>query len=70
MKYIIKIEETLAKCVIVEARNPDEAVKIAEDAYVDGKVVLDYDDFCEADAEYVREAKDGDKKYYEEVSNG
>lgn len=70
MKYLVKIEETLAKHVIVEAESLDEAVTIAEDAYINGNIQLDYDDFCDTDVVYVREAKDGDKKYFEEVSNG
>ena len=70
MKYLVKIEETLAKHVIVEAESLDEAVTIAEDAYINGNIKLDYDDFCDTDVVYVREAKDVDKKYFEEVSNG
>ena len=70
MKYLVKIEETLAKHVIVEAESLDEAVTIAEDAYINGNIKLDYDDFCDTDVVYVREAKDWDKKYFEEVSNG
>lgn len=70
MKYLVKIEETLAKHVIVEAESLDEAVTIAEDAYINGNIQLDYDDFYDTDVVYVREAKDGDKKYFEEVSNG
>ena len=70
MKYLVKIEETLAKHVIVEAESLDEAVTIAEDAYINGNIKLDYDDFCDTDVVYVRKAKYGDKKYFEEVSNG
>ena len=46
MKYLVKIEETLAKHVIVEAESLDEAVTIAEDAYINGNIQLDYDDFA------------------------
>ena len=56
--------------MIVDAESLDEAVTIAEDAYINGNIQLDYDDFCDTDVVYVREAKDGDKKYFEEVSNG
>ena len=69
MKYLVKIEETLAKHVIVEAESLDEAVTIAEDAYINGNIQLDYDDFCDTDVVYVREASEEDKKYYEEVNN-
>ena len=69
MKYLVKIEETLAKHVIVEAESLDEAVTIAEDAYINGNIKLDYDDFCDTDVVYVREASEEDKKYYEEVNN-
>ena len=69
MKYLVKIEETLAKHVIVEAESLDEAVTIAEDAYINGNIKLDYDDFCDTDVTYAREASKEDKKYYEEVNN-
>ena len=69
MKYLVKIEETLAKHVIVDAESLDEAVTIAEDAYINGNIQLDYDDFCDTDVVYVREASEEDKKYYEEVNN-
>lgn len=38
--------------------------------HINGNIQLDYDDFCDTDVVYVREAKDGDKKYFEEVYNG
>ena len=70
MKYVVEIKETLAKHVIVEAGNPDEAVNIAESAYQNGNVELDYDDFCETDIRWTREADEEDIRWYEEVNNG
>ena len=64
MKYLVKIEKTLAKHVIVDAESLDEAVTIAEDAYINWNIQLYYDDFCDTGVVYVREAKDGDKKYF------
>lgn len=49
MKYIVRIEETLAKHVIVEADNADDAVNIAEIAYQNGNIILEYDDFYDTD---------------------
>lgn len=70
MKYVVRIEETLAKHVIVEAGNPDEAVNIIESAYQNGNVELDCDDFCETDIRWTREADEEDIRWYEEVNNG
>ena len=70
MKYVIRIEETLAKHVIVEADNADDAINIAESAYQNGNIELDYDDFCNADIRWVRAADKEDIKWYEEVNNG
>lgn len=70
MKYVVQIEETLAKHVIVEAKNPDEAVNIAESAYQNGNIQLDYDDFCNTDIRWAGVADEEDIKWYEEVNNG
>ena len=70
MKYVVRIEETLAKHVIVEANNADDAVNIAEIAYQNGNIELDYDDFCNTDIRWEGEADEEDIKWYEEVNNG
>lgn len=41
MKYIITIEETIAKDFEIEAESAEEAHKIAERKYKSGKFVLD-----------------------------
>lgn len=70
MKYVVQIEETLAKHVIVEAKNPDEAVNIAESAYQNGNIILEYDDFYDTDIRWAGVADEEDIKWYEEVNNG
>ena len=70
MKYVVRIEETLAKHVIVEADNADDAVNIAEIAYQNGNIILEYDDFYDTDIRWVRVADEEDIKWYEEVNNG
>lgn len=70
MKYVVRVEETLAKHVIVEAGNPDEAVNIAEIAYQNGNIVLECDDFYDTDIRWVRAADAEDIRLYEEVNNG
>ena len=70
MKYVVRIEETLVKHVIVEADNADDAVNIAESAYQNGNIELDYDDFCDTDIRWTREADEEDIRWYEEVNNG
>ena len=70
MKYVVRIEETLAKHVIIEANNADDAVNIAEIAYQNGNIELYYDDFYDTDIRWVRMADEEDIKWYEEVNNG
>lgn len=43
-KYIITIEESLIRDVVVEAKDEWEALKIAEKDYVDGSIILDAED--------------------------
>ena len=69
MKYVVRIEETLAKHVIVEADNADDAVNIAEIVYQNGNIILDYDDFCDIFIRWEMEADEEDIKWYEEVNN-
>ena len=45
MKYTIVIEEILRKEVAVEAKDADEAVRIAEVLYHKGEIVLDAGNF-------------------------
>lgn len=70
MKYVVRIEETLAKHVIVEADNADDAVNIAEIAYQNGNIILEYDDFYDTDIRWAGVADEEDIKWYEEVNNG
>lgn len=44
-KYAVTVKEILAKTIIVEAQNYDEATNKICDAYYDGKIILDYRDF-------------------------
>ena len=70
MKYVVRIEETLVKHVIVEADNADDAVNIAEIAYQNGNIILEYDDFYDTDIRWAGVADEEDIKWYEEVNNG
>ena len=69
MKYIVKITEELTRHVIVEAENPNEAEILAEDAYNEEKIVLDYRDYCGVSIDYDREAEEDDVGYYMELDN-
>ena len=51
MKRLIRITETLEKRFWVDATTEEEALKLAENAYNEGKIVLDYDDFVDKDIE-------------------
>lgn len=65
MKYLVRVTETLAKSVIVEANSKEEAENKVDQAYDDAQIVLDYDDFDEYEIEALREATNFDKSYYE-----
>ena len=56
MKYLVRVTETLAKSVIVEANSKEEAENKVDQAYDDAQIVLDYDDFNEYEIEALREA--------------
>lgn len=69
--FYISVTETLNKIVEVQAEDSSEALQKAEDAYYNGEVVLDYNDYVDAqfedDTEGTLEGYDngGLPKYYE-----
>lgn len=69
--YYISITETLNKIVEVHAETSEEALQKAEDAYDNGEVELDYNDYVDAqfedDTERTLESYDngGMPKFYE-----
>lgn len=69
--FYISVTETLNKIVEVQAEDSSEALQKAEDAYYNGEVVLDYNDYVDAqfedDTEGTLESYDngGLPKYYE-----
>lgn len=65
MKYLVRVAETLARTVIVEANSMEEAEDKVDQAYDDGQIVLDYDDFSEYEIEVRKEATDNESTYYE-----
>lgn len=65
MKYIVKVTETLARTLVVEAENEGDAIVKADMAYVDGEIVLDYDDFDEYNVSVLRKATADDYKFYD-----
>lgn len=69
MKYVVEIEETLVKHIIVEAENSNEALAIANDAYNNEEVVLDYRDYMDTEFKCIREADEDDLNDYETIQN-
>ena len=47
--FYISVTETLNKIVEVHAEDSSEALQIAEDAYYNGEIVLDSEDFVDTD---------------------
>ena len=67
MKYVVEIEETLVKYVVVEEESINDAMSIVNDAYNNEKVVLDYNDYCDTEFNYIREANEDDD--YQTIQN-
>lgn len=66
-KYLVKVTETLARHVIIEAENDEDAANKVEDAYSEGKIVLDYDDYSDCEVTCKGEAKEIDFGFYNEL---
>jgi hypothetical protein len=64
-KYLVKVTEFLTMKYVVEAENEGEAYEKAADAYQDGNITLDYDDYNGYEVEVMREATTSDTKYYD-----
>ena len=47
--YYISVTETLNKIVEVQAESSEEALRKVEDAYYNGEIVLDSEDFVDTD---------------------
>ena len=69
MKYVVEIEETLVKHIVVEAENSNEALAIANDAYNNEEVVLDYRDYMDTEFKCIREADEDDLNDYETIQD-
>lgn len=67
MKYLVRVTETSVHTVIVEAKNEQDAEDKVNQAYDDGQIVLDYDDFDEYEIETLRKATDFDNSLYDEL---
>lgn len=65
MMYLVKVVETLSRHVIVDAENLVQAEEKVRQAYIDGQIVLDYDDFEESYIEAKRRVTDNEASYYE-----
>ena len=65
MKYVVRVTETLARTLIVEANSMEEAKDKVDRAYDDEQIILDYDDFDEYEVEARREATDFDEGLYD-----
>ena len=67
MKYVVNVVETLRRRVIVEATDPEEAIRKVEWAYEDGRVNLDYKRLKGYEIKSAGLAYGGDLERYEEV---
>ena len=67
MKYLVTIEETLSKTVLIEAESEEEAVDIVEDKYRKAEIILDCENFCDKEITARLSTRDDDVSLYEEV---
>lgn len=67
MKYLVTIEETLSKTVLIEAGSEEEAVDIVEDKYRKAEIILDCENFCDKEITARLSTHDDDVSLYEEV---
>lgn len=67
MKYLVTIEETLSKTVLIEAESEEEAVDIVEDKYRKAEIILDCENFCDKEITARLSTHDDDVSLYEEV---
>lgn len=67
MKYLVTIEETLSKTVLIEASSEEEAVNIVEDKYRRAEIILDCENFCNKEITARLSTHDDDVSLYEEV---
>lgn len=51
-KYGISVKEIFKRTVIVEAENIEEAIQKVNNAYEQGKIVLDMDDYDDTEIEH------------------
>lgn len=57
MKYDVAIEEILSRVIEVEAKSLEDAYYKAEAMYYDEEVVLDFNDFADANIEVLGETE-------------
>ena len=68
-KYKVRIEETSARTVIIEAKNENDAVDKVRDLYRNCEIILNENDFIDADIECRELADETDKELFIEVIN-
>ena len=67
MKFVMKVTETLSRTVVVDANDKDDAISKVEQAYDNGDIVLDYNDYDGYDISAARIACPGDLEWYGEL---
>jgi hypothetical protein len=67
-KFKITIDETLKKTVIIKAETADSAWDIAQEVYLDGGIVLEYDNLADSSVGIPEEVGEHFGYCYEEFS--
>lgn len=66
MKYKVRVQETLVRHMVVEAENSDDAERKIQEAYDNGWITLDYNDYDEYSVECEGPANKVHIELYEE----
>lgn len=66
MKYTVRVQETLVRHFVVEAENSEDAESQIQQAYDNGWITLDYDNFDESSVECEGQATEAHIELYDE----
>lgn len=67
MKYVVEITETSVKHIVVDAESSSDAEIIANNAYNNEEIILDYNNYLDTEFNVLRVADESDISEYENI---
>lgn len=67
MKYVVEITEISVKHVVVDAESSSDAEIIANNAYNNEEIILDYNNYLDTEFNVLRVADESDISEYENI---